>query len=740
MPSSSAFVLSRLDERIQRWIEAEGWSDLRPFQIDTMASILDSSSDVLISAPTASGKTEAALLPLVSICLERPAPGIRILYVIPLKALANDLDRRIESISERTGLPVHRWHGDVSQSRKMKLGDNPSGVLLVTPESLEAMFVNRPHRLADFFDGLEAAVIDEVHAYVGTERGAQLRSLLARLELLLGRRVRRIGLSATVGDLQETAAFLQSVDATAVELIQGGKHREVEVRVRTFDPADGERLSDAADAILMATDSNSAVFCNSRAAVEFWTVRLSDRATSRFVGAHHGSLSKEHRESVERELRSGTRPATVVATSTLELGLDIGALAYVAQVGPPPSVAALHQRAGRAGRREASSLTDVILLSAQADAESSLEECLQTDVLQAIAAVELQREGWCEAPVTSALHLSTAVQQIVSMICERGGCAEDWLFQALCVDGSFWMVSREVFRDVIEDLIERSVLVRAMDDSAFLRLGDEGERLISHYKFFAAFSTPTEYRVVAENGCIGTVVPAKSLKPGAPLLFAGRRWRITAVSHAAKLVQVVASGGDHPPRFPGSLIPVANEVVRRMLDLYQREDLPSFGDSLTLLRLREARCHFQAAGLTEQRILANPNGATLFPWLGTHAMTTLQLCLVHGGLKVERSFLSLEVSCESVDQLFSHLGRIAAEPPTTSDLLSMLEGVGDFEKHHRYIRHELVALDYISQRIDVPAAVEAATNLHDAIAAARPVVATGFKAISASSQSLASPI
>lgn len=703
-------AIGRLHESIQHWIEAEGWTQLRPFQTEAIDSILDTSNDVLIMAPTASGKTEAALLPLISACVEHPEPGVRLIYIIPLKALANDLDRRLEELCRRVDMQVHRWHGDVSHTRKRKLLDRPNGLLLVTPESLEAIFMNHPYRLDDLFGGAAGVIIDEVHSYLGTERGAQLQSLLSRLEAVIGRSPRRIGLSATVGDVGQTIRFMRRLD-TRVDVIHGAEHRTVDVRIRTFDPEGDAFPSDVAQAILTATDQNGAVFCNSRAAVEFWTARLSDRSNGRVVDAHHGSLSKSHREGVEAGLRTGERPATVVATSTLELGIDIGSLDHVAQIEPPPSVASLHQRAGRAGRRGLTSRTDILLISAIPDADATVEQSLHADVARAVASVELQREGWCETSPGSALHLSTLVQQVVSVLTQLGGCSDDDVFALVKGGNAFAAVTREVFDRLIKELLVTDVLMRPAGEECFLRIGDEGERLTGNFRFFAAFSTPVEYRVVSPDGCIGTLAPSRTLKPGTSLLFAGRRWSIQAVSRSARVVEVSMGAGGRPPLFPGSAIPVATEVVRRMFELYTRDDEHSFVDALTRRRLHEARVQFRALQLRERRLLATRSGAVVFPWIGTRALAALQLCLQSAGLRSELGQLTLDVRCESEAELILALDSIVSCPPAAQDLIALLDEVADFEKHHNYLSRELVALDYLSQRLDVETALEAAKEI-----------------------------
>ena len=209
--SETPTAFSRLHPAIQRWIWDEHWKELRRTQVEAVGPILAGDVDVIVSATTASGKTEAAFLPMLSAIASQPAtvPGVEILYMAPLKALINDQFERLSEISARVEVPVHRWHGDVSGSRKHEVLRRPGGLLLITPESLEAFFVLRGEQVPLTFGALRYVVVDELHSFIATERGTQLQSLLNRLELAVRRRIPRIALSATLGDMKSAAEFLR---------------------------------------------------------------------------------------------------------------------------------------------------------------------------------------------------------------------------------------------------------------------------------------------------------------------------------------------------------------------------------------------------------------------------------------------------------------------------------------------------------------------------------------------------
>ena len=345
---------------MQRWIYDQGWTNLHDAQERAIPIILAENQDLIISAATAAGKTEAAFLPICSAlaAVDRKTDrGPDVLYVSPLKALINDQYDRLDLMCERADLLVHRWHGDVSSTAKSKAADTAGGILLITPESLEAFLVRRGSEARGFFGRLRYIVIDEVHSFIGSARGAQLQSLLNRVELAARRRPPRVGLSATLGDMAVAKRFLRPTDPQAPAVVESTAEQEIQLQVRGYRsnaPVPGEDLDDAppADETAIADHlfktlrgSDNLVFANSRRQVEIYANRLAelsdDRGAPNEFWPHHGNLAKAVREDVERQLKDRTRPVTAVCTSTLELGIDIGSVSSVAQVGPPPSVAAL---------------------------------------------------------------------------------------------------------------------------------------------------------------------------------------------------------------------------------------------------------------------------------------------------------------------------------------------------------------------------------------------------------------
>lgn len=489
MTASSAF--HSLHPRIQRYLWTEQWEALREVQELAIPLVLSADRDVIIAASTASGKTEAAFLPALTHLLNTDEEGL-IVYISPLKALINDQFERLQRLCEDLEVPVWPWHGDVSGSTKQRFFKHPRGVLLITPESLEAMLCNRGTSVAAAFSKLLYVVVDELHAFIGSERGKQLQSLMHRIDVLLRRRTPRLGLSATLGDFSSAGAFLRpgvGVSPALVNASSAGNDLQLVIKgYEQLTPDAGSDENPAAPAGLaehlyrVLSGTNNLIFPNSRREVERYTHLLNllseQDGRPREFWPHHGSLSKEIRTDTEAALKQKGRPASAICTNTLELGIDIGAVKSIAQIGPPPSVASLRQRLGRSGRRpgEPAVLRGYVIEDA-IDAESTLKTRLRLDTVQSTACVMLLLERWFEPPSVNGLHLSTLVQQLLSSIAQYGGLKAAQAYQLLCADqGPFHGLSQDAFAELLRHLGQEQVLIQ--DGSGLLLHGPVGDKLV----------------------------------------------------------------------------------------------------------------------------------------------------------------------------------------------------------------------------------------------------------------------
>jgi ATP-dependent Lhr-like helicase len=430
-------AFSLLARPIQHALWDMGWESLRPIQEEGIREISRGNRDIIIAARTAAGKTEAAFLPILSRVFEHPQPSVQALYVGPLRALINDQFRRLEELCRRAEIPVHRWHGDVDGGKKKALLRSPSGILLITPESIESLFINHSSAIPRLVRHLRHVVIDEIHALVGSERGTHLRSLLYRLNRNATGDFRTVGLSATLGGaFDDYKYWLRPNEPESVLVISdAGEKKRILYRVHAYST--GDRAFEHAEDRLPAgiveemydhlAGSKNLLFANTKQDVEWFADSLNRRCEQlgrpkEFL-VHHGSLSKEIREFTEQEMQ-GRRPQTTACSSTLELGIDIGNVTSVGQVDPPWSVSSLVQRLGRSGRGDDEpQCMRVYVREIKCSAKSSLEKRLYPGLLRTIAVTELMLEtpSWVEPPSIDLLDFSTLTQQILSVLGETGG-------------------------------------------------------------------------------------------------------------------------------------------------------------------------------------------------------------------------------------------------------------------------------------------------------------------------------
>lgn len=706
-------AFDKLARPIQRWIRSQGWRELRDIQVRAINAIGEGTSDVIIAASTAGGKTEAAFLPLISqvITDEDGGNGFDLLYVAPLKALITDQANRLEAMCQEVELPVVPWHGDISASIKARAVKRPRGVLLITPESLEALFMRRGLEIPRLFRSVRAVVLDEVHTMLDSERGVQLRSLLTRLELGIGRPIRRIGLSATLGDLDQARIYLRPDDATSVQVIEAqGGEAELRLQLRGYI-AGGEDKSLPAPTDMIAKHlfehlrgTDNLAFAGSRQSVEIYADRLralcEDARLPQEFYPHHASLSREHREVVERRLKDGKLPTTAICTSTLELGIDIGDVNCVAQIGAPFSVASLRQRLGRSGRRAGKpAILRQYAVEAKLDAKSSFADRLRLGLLRSIAMIDLLLEGWCEPARTGALHLSTLVHQILSIITERGGAHAPRLYRILCQDGPFRQVSPAIFADVLRAMGQSDPALIEQASDGLLLLGPMGEMLTSHYSFYAVFQTSEEYRLIADGRELGTLPVDNMIAPGMLIIFSGRRWLVEEVDDRGKVILVTPSKAGTPPIFGGDAGLIHDVVIDRMFGILNRQDVPAYLDLTARELLAEARSHFSQMTFSQGWIAETGEGAWIVAThCGTVKTTTLAVALRSLGYAVQTYDGFLEVLAgHSSSSLFD----------TLKDMLNG-ENFNLFaantnlitEKFHPYLTQRLLEMDALSFRLD----------------------------------------
>ena len=729
-PSSSFELLA---PAIQRWIWQHQWQELRDIQEEAIPLLLEGSNDLVMAAPTASGKTEAAFLPLLSRVLTEGLPdqGFALLYVSPLKALINDQFKRLEELCESLEIPVYHWHGDVASSAKQRARRQPRGVLLITPESLEAQFVLRGLEVPRLFSRLNAIVIDELHSLLDSERGVHLRSLLDRIEFVVHRRIRRIGLSATLGNMELVRSCLRPRNPEQVAVLRSATDfQEVKMLLKGYigrparsahdeESPPGPRGVDTHTTAAIARHlfqclrgQSHLVFAGSRQRVELFADQLRGLSLQESVPneffAHYANLSRAHREMVEERLRLGNVPTTAVCTSTLELGIDIGEVESIAQIGPPYTVASLRQRLGRSGRRMGSAAVLRTYIQERAlDADSHPLDRIRPGLFQTVAMIQLLLAGWCEPPQPHALHLSTFVHQVLSVIASNNGVSAHSLFESLCKKGPFHAVDSGLFKRILRCLGDPNRHLIEQGTDGTLLLGERGERVVSHFHFYAAFQTPDEFRVVANGKTLGTLpITFMLVQVGMTFIFAGQRWRIINVNDAARTLEVTPDQAGSPPLFGEGGGDLHLQVVQTMRAIYLGEDMPPYLDQTARALLSEGRREFAQLGLEQNSMLPlGQNSTLIISWQDTVTIETLALALRSKGLQA-RVDHNIGVEVESgMDQVLQALVELAQEPPPSAVALAGYVDELKREKFHRYLNRGLLKIDMASARIrtdDIP--------------------------------------
>lgn len=757
---------SLLHPGVQEAIWKMGWKVLKPIQVQAIHTICETENHLVICAPTAGGKTEAAFLPIISKLAANPQSSVQAIYVGPLKALINDQFRRLEELCTELEIPVHRWHGDVPANQKKALREKPSGILLITPESLESNFINYGVQVPRIYRHLSFVVIDELHSFFGNERGVHLQSLLSRLQTAAGSVPRLVGLSATLADPQLARAFLAPDAVESVQVIADtSAKREVKFRIRTFlehlpggkipaprltpdqslafassltpqaignekelvaliqqrkpaIPTDKTKndnaLDEIADDIIRNfKDSTNLIFGNAKIAIEELADRLHERVHEEkwpidpFV-VHHGSLSKDLREDAEAALKSGV-PTTALCSSTLEMGIDIGNVRAIGQIDTPWSVSSMVQRLGRSGRRDDEpQIMRMYVREDSPHSRSSLSDLLFPDLLRAIAMTRLMLEKWLEPFDQNRMHVSTLIHQILSFLKQTGGMRAADLFRALCQRGPFRNVNQSQFAELLRGLAEHDLIEQVPQGE--LILGLLGERITASFDFYVAFQTTDEFVIRCGQEEIGKL-PATVIPPvGEHLLLAGKRWQVREIIFDKKLVLVSLSPGKKPTPFPGAAGEIHTRVMQEMKTVLLNSDEPAYLDRNSKSLLRAARQTAFIVKLDKTDIVFGWQSIQWFPWVGTRALRTLSLLARSAKIVHETDQLSITYHLSSPEEFRAHLRGITKSQPDAVALARLMPNKA-VEKFDDFTPEQLLDEANARSRLDIPGAVEACATI-----------------------------
>ena len=645
-------VFARFPDFIKEYIYGHGWSELREVQLEAARVIFDTDSNLLISSSTASGKTEAAFFPIISDIYDDPDAkrSVSVLYIAPLKSLINDQFYRLDELLDMSGVPVTHWHGDVGAGHKNKLLKNPEGILQITPESLESMLMRRPSDIPRLFGSLRYIVIDEIHSMIGADRGSQVICLLERIGRIIGYHPRRIGLSATVGDIKLTADWLGAGSGRSTEApvpakvplkwrlclehfyTQISSERQISSPDLTAAPDEdrGGRASlDPGYEFLydVTYGSKALVFSNSREETEYVTATLRQIARARgdddvFL-IHHGNLSASLREDAEAKMKSDdVLRAVTCATVTMELGIDIGKLDRVSQMGSPTTVAGFLQRLGRSGRRGTPPEMIMVYREDTPEPNAPLPRIIPWELLRGIAIIDLYSdERFIEPPRVKKMPLSLAFHQTLSILASTGELKPRELASKTLSLPPLSAMDKETYRALLVSMINDDYL--EFTEERGLIVGLAGERIINSYKFYAVFKDSEDYTVRCNSEEIGTITTPPPV--GDRFALAGRVWEVREVDVPRKLIFVTGVDGKMEVSWPGDSGEIHTKLLEAMKNVLFNGKTYHFLGENAAQRLENARRVAKNAGMDKNAVIfLGGQSFVLFPWLGTRAFRTVR--------------------------------------------------------------------------------------------------------------------
>lgn len=644
-------IFERYASFIQDYIYRNNWESLRAIQTAAADAIFNTDENVLLSASTASGKTEAAFFPILTLFTEDKPSTVGAIYIGPLKSLINDQFIRLNELCDEADIPVWHWHGDVTQSHKNQMLKKPSGILQITPESLEAMLLRKHAMIPKLFGDLRFIVIDEIHSLMRGDRGGQTICLIERLCRMAGTNPRRIGLSATIGDPEAAGKFLaygSGRDTVIPKIESKGVKWRLSMEhfyISQQNLSEGKVVPDALPVLDERTDTapenadsgmgyifehtrgkKCLIFVNSREECEAVTTTLrsyceAKHEPDRFL-IHHGNLSAAYRETAEQAMKDEDTFMTTCTTATLELGIDIGRLERAFQIDAPFTVSSFLQRMGRTGRRELPPEMWFVIREELPEPRSMLPETIPWKLLQGIALIQLYlEEKWVEPPKIDRLPYSLLYHQTMSTIASCGELTPAALASKVLSLSYFNRISKDDYKLLLHHLLEKDHIQRTEEGG--LIIGITGERIVNSFKFYAVFQENEEYTVRWGSQELGTIVSPPPV--GEKVAIAGHVWIVEEVDHKRRLVYCEQIKGKVPAYFGDCPGDINTKILERMKQVLSEDKRYPYLMKNAVLRLEQSRQTARNSGVTERPLIClGGNMWCLFPWVGTYAFLAME--------------------------------------------------------------------------------------------------------------------
>ena len=707
----------RLAPFIKEHIYRSDWRELRAIQVASCDVIFNTDDNLLLASGTASGKTEAAFFPSLTKLYEEPSKSVGILYISPLKALINDQFERLQNgVLAKANIKLTKWHGDANRSKKQEVIKNPSGIIQITPESLESLIMSRDKDIKRLFSDLRFIIIDEVHYFMDNDRGIQLTSLIQRIEKSANITPRRIGLSATVGDLSVAKAWINAGsdrECTCPNIKDN--RRKVFIGYEYFDLGNEGKVgveyknkNEQREAFYKkyynylyknTLGKKSIIFTNSRSAAEVTTNTLkrfaSQYNTRDVYRVHHGSIANAYRESTEDEMKNSDLPIVTSATLTLELGIDIGQLDRIVQLQSPPTSASFVQRLGRCGRRGNPAQMLFVFFA---------EELNQWDwdFLKSLAIVELySKEKWIEPNYIGKYPFGLLYHQTMSYIYSETGIKPNKLASYMLSLSPFESISMEDYKILLSSMI-KSEHLHMMDDGQLI-IGLKGEPIVNHFSFYSVFEAPREFDVKFKDRLIGTV--DKFYQSGERFVLAGHSWVTIDVNLKAGIIYVDKANTKGNVKYSNKVYSnTHSKIAGKMKEILLSDDKYPYLSENSFKKLTMHRDMARSSSWLYKTVSVKDKQLVINIWAGDKEVRTLAICLIVMGVICFRSGLEIITKDITEEELLTKLDKIKKGDINIEDIkkhsdefdLSIMPG-----KFNELIPKELLHKQFVDEYIDL---------------------------------------
>lgn len=725
MQNESSRAFGRLSPFIREYIYRNNWTELREIQVEACRIIFDTENHLLLASGTASGKTEAAFLPVMTRLLQDPPLSVGVLYIAPMKALINDQFARLSDLVQESGIALCHWHGDVSRSRKEKFMRDPSGILQITPESLESMLLSRGNDLTRIFGDLRFVIIDEMHAFMNSDRGTQILCQIERLSKYMRTVPRRIGLSATLGDYDLPKKWLAADTGIPVEIpLTAAPAQKIRLSVEHFiQPqleVDNKLYTDPSMLYVYEKTLNkkAIIFGNGRpepdAAIAAMRYIANMNGTPDVYYVHHGAISATLREEAENLMKESEGSVVIGANVTMELGIDIGRLERVIQLGAPISVASFVQRLGRTGRRGNPAEMWFVDWEYDPGLTPGPLKRIHWRLLHIIAIIQLYvEEKWIEPPKLLKYPMSMLYHQIMSLTASAG----ELTFEALIAS----ILSLSPFRSVAPGDI--AVLIRSLLETEHLQqlagggliIGLEGEKVVNSHEFYGVFPTEEEWAVMHGSQKIGHI--EEPIYIGEYITVAGYNWLVTGVDQKRLLLFVQPMPKNLRFLWPGDRALVHDRIIRRIKQVLFEDTVYPYLGPQAIECLKQSREDARNSGFDRYNVIDLEDGSIgILPWMGHRNYHTLRNMIPYylkSNFRMRKMFgmrpyyMTFKKENGSAAEFLNQLQQLSGLPPDSDSFIST-ERIRiikkDYEykipKYDRYVPDRLLKKQVIADYVD----------------------------------------